>query len=140
MKTLLASLLFIFMLCVPNLIGGQSFSTYSPLLDVEVYPNIQKYVDALNIKQPLTNDSSQKIASDVFDIMIKVLDEKQMISLSPPTAYVTKFKNEIRDVYFLNTIIVLFDDQQSIKNVCITSMLFEKRFLLFVDEKGKIEV
>jgi len=127
-------------MCIPNLISGQSFSEYAPLLDTNMYPTIQQYINDLKIRQPLSTDTSQKIADDVFDIIAKVITEKKMIPLAPPTVYITKFKNETRAVYFLNTVIVLFDGQQSVKKVCMTSMLFEKRFLLYVEEKGKIEI
>ena len=127
-------------MCIPTLLSGQSFSECAPILGTEVYPNIQKYINNLNIKQSPTTDSSQEIANDVFDIITKIIKDKQMLSLSPPVVYITKLKNEKRAVYFLNTVIILFDGQQSIKNVCMTSILFEKRFILYVDEKGKIEV
>jgi len=140
LKKLAALLLFIFVMCIPNLISGQSFSKYAPLLDTNMYPTIQQYINDLKIKQSLSTDTSQKIADDVFDIIAKVITEKKMIPLAPPTVYITKFKNETRAVYFLNTVIVLFDGQQSVKKVCMTSMLFEKRFLLYVEEKGKIEI
>jgi len=39
----------------------------------------------------------------------------------------------------LEIILVFFDDEESIKNVLVTTMVFGKRFVLFVDEKSKIE-
>lgn len=127
-------------MCIPSLLSGQSFSECSLILDKEVYPNIQKYVDNLNIKQSLTTDNSQKIADDVFDIIAKVVKDKKLMPLFPPNVYITKLKNEKLSIYYLNTAIILFDSEQSIKNVCITSILVEKRFILYVEEKGKIEV
>jgi hypothetical protein len=128
-------------MCIPNLISGQSFTKCSLILSTDVYPNIQKYIKELNINQSPNADTSKKIEDDVFDIIIKVMKDKQLIPLYPPVVYIDELKNKIRAVYFLTTVIILFDGQQSIDNVFITSILFEKRFLLYVDElKGKIGV
>lgn len=141
MKKIATLLLFIFIMCIPNLISGQSFTKCSLILSTDVYPNIQKYIKELNINQSPNADTSKKIEDDVFDIIIKVMKDKQLIPLYPPVVYIDELKNKIRAVYFLTTVIILFDGQQSIDNVFITSILFEKRFLLYVDElKGKIGV
>jgi len=128
------------MLFFPVSLHSESFTNNSSLLSSDVYPNIHKYIKALNIKQSPNKDVAQKMADNVFYLIAKTLDMKDVVPLTPPIVFVTKMSSDIRDVYFLNTVIILFDSQQSIKNVCVTSMSFEKKFVLFVAEKGKIEV
>jgi hypothetical protein len=139
-KNIVAVLLMIFILCIPKFLSCQSFSQCSPILDSKIYPHIQKYINDLNIKHSINNDYAKQIVNDVYNLILKDIDENNMIPTSDPSVFIMKYTNEIRDVYFLNTVIILFDGQQSRKKVCITSILFEKRFLLYIHEKGKIEV
>lgn len=143
MKKLLIILAIIFSLALPAGAFSQTFnhshSEYSQILSSDVYPSINNYIEELKISQPLDQQSSQVIAKDVATIIVLSLKQKKLTTLFPPAVNVLKMTNPVRDVYMLEVTLIFFDGEESIKDVLVTTMMFGKRFVLFVDEKAKIE-
>ena len=135
-------LIFIFLVaCIafqPSVVIGQgdiyTFNAYTKLLDNEVFPAIEAY---LKIVEPgrLSQKQTKQIADDVFKLIMTYYGESKFLSLLPPTVGVYKMSNDIYDVYVLEVMLPLYDGGISIDGKFVASMLFGKRFRIYIHNK-----
>ena len=113
-----------------------SFSDYSEVLKTDVYPQIQSYIQSLKPAAP-TEEESKIIATDIFKLIMESFERGKFVSIIPPSVRVFKVSNNFRDVYVVEILITLLDGDASIKGKFVSSLLFGKRFIIYLDEKNK---
>jgi len=117
-----------------------TFNNYSSMLNSHVFPDIQQYIKNQKFVEPLDKERSQQTVSDISIILLNSFNDHKIISIAPPAVHVIKVGNTLYEVYILQVSIMFLDEDETIKGVVLSSMLFGKSFILFIDDKSKIEV
>lgn len=115
-------------------------SAYSKVLNDELYPNVQKYIEHLDIKEPLTQKQSQTISQNIHKIISEYFKDGRLQSPISPTVAVFRLQNAKVAVYIAELRLTLYDEETSIRGKVVLSALYGKRFVIYVHEKIKTEL
>jgi hypothetical protein len=113
-----------------------NFSTYSTILSNELFPEIERYIKTFKHKTPINEDKAQQISTRVFEIIVKYVESKKLITPLPPHVRVFKFSNNMREAYILEITLILLDHESSIEGKIRSSIMVGKRFIIYINEIG----
>lgn len=114
-----------------------TFEHQTNIISKEMFPEIKKYIE--NFEYKYTNEVSQQLAEDVFDIIQKYSKIKKIHLLLPPKIEVYKAQDINYIFYALTVQIILYDSDESNHQVS-SSILIGKQFLINIRNKNQVEI